>query len=365
VTEGASPIDEYDLDANELKVHGQDIFELVDRLGFAELVVLAITGKVVAAQTAQHLAGLAYHAARRAFTASAVSSAPSPLHNASDLIAAIAQCLLARRVAPQSETCSVPEVFSGDEWYGYVLFHWIALTIRTMLDPLAAARSEDGAGAATAPCYARALLDGFLAPKAAVGTINLPPPDKLMGVLIGGFGVVAPTTVLARFAASTRTSFEWGLVASAMGCGAAHLGACSLAMARLANAAMATATDSEVVTQYCARKPFPGFGHPIMPIDRRVDYLFDAYDEIPLARRARVIGNAVMASQGLHPNIDFAAGSLFLAYGVPPAAGSLLFWFCRLPIVIAHICAKRREPPFGLRAAEAREKYRNLPKSWL
>jgi len=116
---------------------------------------------------------------------------------------------------------------------------------------------------------------------------------------------------------------------------------------------------------YCKKKPFPGFGHPIMLTDPRVNFLLDLYGDAPIVQKAKALGMLITASYHIQANIDFAAAALMLRYGIPPVAGSAFFWFCRLPIIIGHICAKRRQPPFGLSSSAAREKYRDVPNVWL
>lgn len=366
MSDGTTPIDYYDLDANELSVRGEPLLRLTSRLGYAQLVALAISGKVVSLDALGTLIAQAMKAVQYSFPD--LSEARDLKGSGTGSVAWVARSILgltetagARRMP---NPC--PELFSDDEWYGYVLFHAVASLIEIQHETSGIGAFASSSLECSDPSeYARDLMRAFLPTRAAPISLKTLVPDKLMGSLIGGFGVVAPTTALARFSASTRAPMEWGIVASAMGCGSSHLGACSVAMLRLEEAGLQSQSCDRIAATYCATKPFPGFGHPIMTSDPRVDYLFDEFSLFPLAAKARTVANSVTERYGLHPNIDFVAGALFLSYEIPPPCGSLLFWFCRLPIIIAHICAKRREPPFGLRSSEAREKYRDIPKSWL
>jgi citrate synthase len=357
-------IDAYDLDANDLYVRGQRLLDIAMLHTYADAVLFAITGKLFPHDTIVRLLEHAKTIADQYYSFS--SRVASPLSTSEQIISVMACSILEDSHRLNAEPLRSPqrELLSDDEWMGLVLFHAIAAAIPSYLCASKTNADADNLSWRDLSYYSRDLLIAF-APLDQSDSKTSFRADPLMISLIGGFGVVAPTTALARFSAGTRAPFEWSLVASAMGCGPAHIGACSLAMHRLIHAGLNTDNLDEIITQYCKQKPFPGFGHPIMPVDPRAAFLFDTYQDIATVRKARSLADSVTAVYSLHPNIDFVAAAILVAWGLSPAAGSLFFWFCRLPIIIAHICEKHTKPPFGVSSSEAREKYRSLKTGWV
>ena len=359
-------IDEYDLDLNELRVRGQSLLSLVDSLTYPQLLFFAMTGHIPSDDALSAL----IHEAIRQGEALVGDLTPAALHNRDNCSAVSAICGSLLKIVegdvarhgqnPAKDQCG------DDLWHGFVLLQ----SIRSLISRMSRSLGREPNGPSDSKdlvCneYSRRSLSAFIPRRGESDLGDILCPDRLMGSLIGGFGIAAPTTALARFSASTRAPVEWCVVASAMGAGPAHLGACSAAMYRLKVSGLGVKPESEVLRDYCATKPYPGFGHPIMNVDPRSKYLFDGYTHVPLVQRACELSEMITQKTTLSANVDFAAAAILHAYGVPAELGSLFFWFCRLPIIIAHINAKRLEPPFGLRSSQAREKYRNLPKSWI
>jgi citrate synthase len=358
-------IDEYDLDRNELIVRGQPLLGLIDSLTYPQLLFLGMTGHIPSDDA---LSMLIREAIRQG--ASLVAElTPSAMSNGDNCAAVSAICGSLLKIAeghavrhvqnPAKDHCD------DDQWYGFVLLQSIRSLIGRMNG--GCGWEPDDVDTKDVGCneYSRRSLTAFIPSRGQSHLEATFCPDRLMGSLIGGFGIAAPTTALARFSASTRAPVEWCIVASAMGSGPAHLGACSAAMYRLKESGLGVKPGDDVLRDYCYTKPYPGFGHPIMNVDPRSEYLFDRYIHLPLVQKACELSEMITQTTSLSANVDFAAAAVLLAYGVPAELGSLFFWFCRLPIIIAHISAKRLEPPFGLRSSQAREKYRNLPKSWI
>jgi hypothetical protein len=360
---GCTLIDAYDLDANELRVRGKSLLELAGELSYLQLVFFAMTGRRFVVRTVERLVAIAKKAARDRYDLVRVER---PAATAQELIASVAQVVMRARVREDLPEPPLPAQLSADEWAGCVLLQAIPDIVVGRLCAKSLRQAERAEGRRSSGSgYAADVLKAFLPAEGDADVIKRWPPDKLMASLVGGFGVVAPTTALARFSASTLAPLEWCAAASAMGCGPAHLGACSLAMDRLREARLGASSERNLFHAYCARMPFPGFGHPIMLSDPRSDFLFDAFAGCKPVDKARRLAKSITEAYGIRPNIDFVAAAVLASYGVPPAGGSLFFWLCRLPIIVAHICEKRSQPPFGLRSSDARELYRKLPRAWL
>ena len=364
MTEKRQEIDWYDLDQNCLMVRGREVTDLARQDDYAATVIFALTGKTpsLAEVEAALLAG--WREADGALDADLPFSLSWPMaDDPATAIETLACCLFTLRRENKAQTpeqSPLPEILDDGAWQAFRLFCQIFLIAGAMIgrgsEAVATLRAEGGFDRTR---FAVQLSRLFAAHPSTDDPAD--PRARLLSTLIGGFGVAAPTTTLARFSASTRAPLEWTLAASTMGCGPGHLGACSLAMRRLTEA---LASPKDAAGVYCRTKPFPGFGHPIMPLDTRTGFLFKAFGgELP--QKAAALAREVTKRSGLNPNIDLATAAVFLSWGVPWSVGSTLFWLARLPIVLAQACAKRAEPAFGLNSAEAREKYRELPRLWV
>lgn len=358
-------IDYYDLDENKLMVRDVEITTLAERNSYAAAIPYVLTGQVLS----QEALTIALSEAKRQAAYSLDDTLPLCKYCHTDLnaIAAFETAVNALFVirgalhlAPKKHN-PFPEYFDEISWDAYLLFHQTVLLVGSLLGngKLVAERWRAGDGFQT-DSLAHDISSLFSKPSPPK-LQSMDPRDKLLTCLIGGFGVAAPTTTLARFSASTRAPLEWSLAASAMGCGPSHLGACSMAMQILTRA---FENGANALNVYSENRPFPGFGHPIMGEDPRTSYLFAQFDN-DVSRRASDLAKDITKTFDIRPNIDLAAASIFLEWGVPVHLGSVLFWMSRLPILLAHACAKRREPAFGLRASEAREKYREMPRHWV
>src|SRR5476649_871293 len=188
---------------------------------------------------------------------------------------------------------------------------------------------------------------------------------RFMSLLLGGFGIVTPTTTTVRFIASTKSDVISALIGGFCATGPAHMGACKYAIARLSS----VINDIEkgdiysAVNNYCKVKPWPGFGHPIMLHDVRVDFFFSRFKEsmLPFSTFAQSVSDKT----GLQPNVDFLIASIMSKHRVAPELGLLAFFVCRMPILLAHYQWRFSSHSFGLSSEDLREKYKKVPQSWL
>lgn len=187
----------------------------------------------------------------------------------------------------------------------------------------------------------------------------------IMSLLLGGFGVVAPTTAALRFVASTKNTVNFALVGALCASGRAHLGACKFASQRLRGCyeTLLAGKTKLAAVEYCGSKPWPGFGHPIMPEDPRVNVFFERMGNIfaPFEKLARAIGQ----KNALKPNVDFLIASVIIHYRIDASVAVLAFFVCRAPILLAHYREKFQAHAFGMPSKDLREKYNEVPKNWL
>lgn len=192
--------------------------------------------------------------------------------------------------------------------------------------------------------------------------------DKLsffMSLLLGGFGVVAPTTAVVRFVASTKSSVSYALVAALCASGRAHLGACTQASLQMKSCheALQAGNIQLAAEQYCGQKPWPGFGHPIMPEDPRVSAFFSYMGSDFAAFEA--LAFTAGSDKELKPNVDFMIASFMTHYRIEASLAVLFFFSCRAPVLLAHYREKFQRHAFGMASKELREKYNEVPKNWL
>ncbi len=364
VAETRPRIDFYDIDKNQLFVREMEVTSLAERANYAEAVVYALTGQFPQPDVLDAALQTAVAEAMTLLEPALVHCRPrSGTLETQDVIEAIAEGIIALRRVKTGRTAPenpFPSLFEGPRWEAYMLFHQAvliaAMTVGAGRDAVERMRQE-GVHPSNFARHMSNLFTG--APKAELEASD--PRDKMLTCLIGGFGVVAPTSALARFSAGTRPPMEWALIASAMGCGPAHIGACSIGM-RVLQLALSGEGDPAVI--YCRTRPYPGFGHPIAPRDPRTAYLFSNFVN-SLPQQALALAKTIKERDDLSPNIDFAAAGVFLDWGVSPSLGSALFWISRLPIVLAHICSMLQDPPFGKKSAEVREQYGDMIKFWI
>lgn len=189
--------------------------------------------------------------------------------------------------------------------------------------------------------------------------------SHFMSLLMGGFGVVTPTTAALRFISSTKNSISYALMGSLCAAGPSHMGACKEAALRL----LKVKTDiikgniENALINYCNVKPYPGFGHPIMPYDTRVEFFFSYHNKL-LAYYNDFV-ELLKSRTKLNPNVDFLIAVMVNKYCIDPQKAILAFFCCRAPILLAHYRSKFNEHAFGISSKEIKEKYKKVPKTWI
>lgn len=187
----------------------------------------------------------------------------------------------------------------------------------------------------------------------------------MMSLLLGGFGIVTPTTATVRFIASTKNSVNYALIGALCAAGPSHLGACQLVTKKL-NALsphLKRGNIKSAMHNYCVTKPYPGFGHPVMPRDTRVDAFFSQYNET--FTPYKILANTITSYCGLNANVDYLLGCVLSQRRVDPYIAVLAFFVCRAPILLSHYRQRFNAHAFGMSSKELREKYKELPKHWL
>ncbi|MER2475037.1 citrate/2-methylcitrate synthase, partial [Photorhabdus laumondii] len=197
------------------------------------------------------------------------------------------------------------------------------------------------------------------------GFVNVDDASFIMSLLLGGFGIVTPTTATIRFIASTKNRLSYALVGALCAAGPSHLGACQRVMEVL-NSLRSHLNSGDIdgaLRGYCATKPYPGFGHPVMLRDTRVDTFFAQYGNAFAPFKA--LADAITAHCGLNPNVDYLIGCVLSQQQVHPDIAVLAFFVCRAPILLSHYRLRFNAHSFGMRSSELREKYKEIPKHWL
>ncbi|WP_319940850.1 citrate/2-methylcitrate synthase [Xenorhabdus littoralis] len=187
----------------------------------------------------------------------------------------------------------------------------------------------------------------------------------IMSLLLGGFGIVTPTTAVVRFIASTKNRVNYALIGALCAAGPSHLGACQFVTKRL-NALSPHLKRGDIesaMNEYCVTKPYPGFGHPVMSHDIRVDSFFSQCGDT--FAPYKTLAKTITAYCGLNANVDYLLGSVLSQRQVNPDIAVLAFFVCRTPTLLSHYRQRFNEHAFGMSSKELREKYKEVPKHWL
>ncbi|WP_208433128.1 citrate/2-methylcitrate synthase [Bartonella taylorii] len=186
-----------------------------------------------------------------------------------------------------------------------------------------------------------------------------------MSLLLGGFGIVTPTTTMVRFIISTKSDVISALIGGFCATGPAHMGACKYAIMRLSGILheIEAGNFEAAVTHYCKDKLWLGFGHPIMQWDGRVDFFFSRF-QVPMCPFNSLV-RSISDNTGLQPNVDFLIASIMSKHRASPELGLLAFFVCRMPILLAHYQARFSAHSFGLSSKDLREKYKKVSQLWL
>ncbi len=173
---------------------------------------------------------------------------------------------------------------------------------------------------------------------------------------------LTPSVQAARMTlAADPAALQGAVAAGILGCGTVILGAADLCRALidevLARAGAAGAVEAaalEVARDYrAARRPIPGYGHPLhKPVDPRAERM------IALARERGVAGRAVEAATALTKavaeawgkplpmNVSMAIAATLVDVGVPPALIRAIPILARTGGLIAHLI-EEQEAPIG------------------
>jgi len=182
---------------------------------------------------------------------------------------------------------------------------------------------------------------------------------------------LTPSAQAARMTlAADPAALQGAVAAGVLGCGSVILGAADLCrallddvLARAEAGGSMTAAALAVARDYrTARRPIPGYGHPLhKPVDPRAERM------IALARERGVAGRAVEAATALTGavaeawgkplpmNVSMAIAATLVDVGVPPALIRAVPILARTGGLIAH-CIEEQETPIGfLLAAKGEE----------
>lgn len=178
-------------------------------------------------------------------------------------------------------------------------------------------------------------------------------------------GVGAPSTTVARIAASTGNSLHTVLAAGILAMGDRH-GSAIEGAARFFLERKDSTVPTVIALCKAQKLKIPGFGHRILTEDRRAQLL------LAVARAQGVYGSAcafaeaveqelaVVSSKPLPLNIDGAMAAVLMDLGFSPAVMKGLFIFARLPGLMAHAVEETESGEGMKRLTEDEEVYNGL-----
>ncbi len=181
---------------------------------------------------------------------------------------------------------------------------------------------------------------------------------------------LTPSVQAARMTfAADPAALQGAVAAGVLGCGTVVLGAAGLCRALIdevlskAGAGSLETAALEVAREYrAARRPIPGYGHPLhKPVDPRAERM------IALARERRVAGQAVAVAEALTKavaevwgkplpmNVSMAIAATLSDAGVPPALIRAAPILARTGGLIAHLIEEQETPIGFLLASKGEE----------
>ena len=175
---------------------------------------------------------------------------------------------------------------------------------------------------------------------------DFPTPQELLVVnalcsLAIDHGVGAPSTTVARMAASTGNSLHTALAAGILTMGELH-GSAIEGAAKFFNDRLGS--NATLVVGLCKQQKIkiPGFGHRVLIRDERAQQLLKIAREQGTYGKACELAEALehelaaVSTKPLPLNIDGAMAAVLTDLGFPPAVMKGWFIFARLPGLIAH-----------------------------
>ncbi|ORM83478.1 hypothetical protein HA42_06200 [Pantoea deleyi] len=348
-------LDRYDLDNNTLFIREENILQLAHSLHYLQNVWFTLSGEVLSLTEMDRRVAIASEALRQQERVARIASTWKSLQNVIQLDVIQRFMLLIMQsephVADTSYSCEADRL--QHELTTVLLLPWLIELARNpqkicLLPTLSSCQA-----------YSRWFSSTLSEYQPQENDISY-----MMSLLLGGFGIVAPTTATVRFIASTKNSLNYALIGALCAAGPAHLGACQRVTTLLSSLGDTLEQSVSAAAEvYCANRPWPGFGHPVMPRDTRVDAFFEHYTHG--FGKYQALSEHISAQSGVNPNVDYLIGSACSRWHVAPEVAVLVFFVCRVPILLGHYRLRYHTHSFGMSSSELRDKYKALPKHWL
>ena len=347
-------LDRYDIDNNTLLIHEKNILHLAHNFHYLQNVWFTLSGEILSQTEMDSRVAIASEALRQQERVERIFSTWKSLQNVNQLDVIQRFMLLIMQSEPQaSETYSSEADWLQQDLTTVLLLPWLI--------ELARSPNKECLLPTLSSCeiYSRWFSCALSECKPEENDISY-----MMSLLLGGFGIVTPTTATVRFIASTKNSLNYALTGALCAAGPAHLGACQHVTKLLGSLSDTIEQSvSAAADAYCANRPWPGFGHPVMPRDTRVDAFFKHYKHG--FGKYHALAQHISAQSGVNPNVDYLIGSACSQWHVAPEIAVLVFFVCRAPILLGHYRLRYHAHSFGMSSSDLRDKYKALPKHWL
>lgn len=347
-------LDRYDLDSNTLLIREENILNLAHRFHYLQNVWFTLSGEVVSLTEMDSHVANASVALRQQERVARIESTWKSLQNMGQLDVIQRFMLLTMQSELQvtgKYDCEVNRL--QEDLTTVLLLPWLIELARSpkkkcLLPMLSSCNAYS--------YWFRSTLSECQPEKSDI--------SYMMSLLLGGFGIVTPTTATVRFIASTKNSLNYALIGALCAAGPAHLGACQRVTALLDSLDDTLEQSVTAAAEaYCANRPWPGFGHPVMPRDTRVDAFFEHY--MHGFGRYQALSQQISAQSAVNPNVDYLIGTACSRWHIAPEVAVLVFFVCRVPILLGHYRLRYQAHSFGMSSSELRDKYKALPKHWL
>lgn len=168
---------------------------------------------------------------------------------------------------------------------------------------------------------------------------------------IGGWSFLPPVISAARMAATTKAPMAQCLAAGFSASGPAHTSAIADVMGFHLNYDFGEVREL-ILEKLENGEKIPGFGHPVVRADPRVQTLLEKSSELGVCgeavERFKIIEETMAEKKGVYGNVDGVNGSILVDLGFDnPEYGPALFLMARAVGMAAHIIEEMKNESFA------------------
>jgi citrate synthase len=175
--------------------------------------------------------------------------------------------------------------------------------------------------------------------------------NSILVSFVGGWSFLPPVIFAARIAATTKAPMAQCLAAGFSASGPAHTSAIAEVMDFHLNYKFGD-VRKHILKKLERGEKIPGFGHPVVRADPRVQTLLERASELEVCgtavERFKIMEEVMVEKKGVYGNVDGVNGSILVDLGFDnPEYGPALFLIGRAVGMAAHVIEEMKNKPFA------------------